>query len=379
MKILHVVGARPNFMKAAPVLRALESRTGIEQLLIHTGQHFDADMSAVFFDALQMPEPDYFLDINGGSQTEITARIMLAIEPILRREAADWVFVYGDVNSTVAAALVAAKLGIRIAHVEAGLRSWDRTMPEELNRIVTDQLADRLFTPSVDADDNLRREGIADAKIHFVGNVMIDSLRRALPLSRPPKGVAISANSLLVTLHRPSNVDDPKRLCQLLDVLQKIAQEQPVLFPVHPRTRKMIDESEGSADRWSAIQWLPPQGYLEFLYLLQHCAAVVTDSGGIQEETTYLNKPCVTLRKNTERPITLTQGTNCLLDPDAMDTLPMQLRDHCAAIQGRDAQKMPTHWDGQAAQRIADLMVSEMGRDRRADVGGQISEVGCQS
>lgn len=356
MKILHVVGARPNFMKAAPVFQALQAQPSVNQVLVHTGQHFDADMSAVFFDALQLPKPDYFLDINGGSHTELTARIMLAIEPILQQESTDWVFVYGDVNSTLAAALVAAKMGVRIAHVEAGLRSWDRGMPEELNRIVTDQLADLLFTPSEDANANLLREGIANEKIAFVGNVMIDSLQRALPHCRAPQECTLADNSLLVTLHRPTNVDEPQQLTKLLNVLQSIAKSQPVLFPVHPRTRVIIEQMKGGIQRWSNIQWLAPQGYLEFLYLLQNCSAVITDSGGIQEEATYLNKPCVTLRKNTERPITLTQGTNRLLDPDKVEMLSEVLAEHTVMIAKRMQPQMPKFWDGKTAERIAECI-----------------------
>lgn len=360
-------------MKAAPVLQALQAQPSVRQILVHTGQHFDADMSAVFFDALQLPKPDYFLDINGGTHTEMTARIMLALEPILQQESADWVFVYGDVNSTLAAALVAAKMGIRIAHVEAGLRSWDRGMPEELNRIVTDQLADLLFTPSEDANAHLQREGIANEKIAFVGNVMIDSLQRALPHSRAPQEFKIANNSLLVTLHRPTNVDKPQQLTRLLTVLQSIAKSQAVLFPVHPRTRTIIEQMQGGMERWSGIHWLAPQGYLEFLYLLQNCSAVITDSGGIQEEATYLNKPCITLRKNTERPITITEGTNRLLDIDKVETLPQVLAEHTAMIAKRNQAQLPRFWDGHAAERIWGFIMEVGSRTER---GGRKSEVG---
>jgi len=317
MKVLHVVGARPNFMKAAPVYRALASR-GHQQTLVHTGQHYDALMSDVFFQALEIPAPDESLNVGSGSHAQQTASIMSLFEPVVLARQPEIVLVYGDVNSTVAAALVCAKLGIRIGHVESGLRSNDRTMPEEINRLVTDQLADLLFTPSVDGDENLAREGVAKEKIFLVGNVMIDTLVQFLPKADalyPKLQAELSLGSYgLVTLHRPSNVDDEATFLPMLEVLDSLSRELPLIFPVHPRTRQ----------KWAAqlekcnpnLRVLSPQGYLEFLALQKNAIVVITDSGGIQEETTYLGTPCLTLRENTERPITITQGTNLLIGRD---------------------------------------------------------------
>lgn len=353
MHILHVVGARPNFMKAAPVVAALKSYPQVQQTLVHTGQHYDAQMSEVFFQELGLPEPDVNLEVGSGSHAAQTAHIMLRFENVVLARRPDWVLVYGDVNSTAAAALVCAKLQIAIAHVEAGLRSFDRTMPEELNRLVTDQLADRLYTPSEDGDVNLQREGIAPDKIRLVGNVMIDTLVRLLPQAGQRWPALCDQFDLaarpyvLVTLHRPSNVDEPRTLRALLAVLDEIAQQATVIFPVHPRTRQRLAAEGLSADR---IQLCAPLGYLDFLALQQHTALVITDSGGIQEETTYLQVPCLTVRENTERPITVTLGTNQLVGQD----MPRLQREALRILHGETkAGHIPPLWDGQAAQRIA--------------------------
>ena len=360
MNVLHVVGARPNFMKAAPVIEALKAHDGIRQVLVHTGQHFDAKMSDIFFAQLGMPQPDHFLGISGGSHARMTSRIMVEVERVLLDEKPDLLMVYGDVNSTVAAALVAAKMGIRIAHVEAGLRSGDRSMPEELNRLVTDQLADLLLTPSRDAGENLLREGIATGKIHFVGNVMIDSLMRCLPHARKPQDLVIPEEFALVTLHRPANVDDTEKLAALMRAVRDLSDTVPVIFPIHPRTRKQLEES-GTAGRApsGAIQLVDPLGYLEFLWCLQNAALVLTDSGGIQEETTYLRVPCFTARDNTERPITIEQGTNLLVGADA-GLLKEKLEMQVAWCRKECDTPLPEKWDGHTAQRIAAVVAAEL-------------------
>ena len=313
--ITHVVGARPNFMKAAPVMAAIKNLCpSLQQKLVHTGQHYDANMSDVFFAQLGMPLPDANLEVGSGPRDEQITQIMERFEAWIGRERPDMVVVYGDVNSTVAAAQVSAKAGIPVAHVEAGLRSFDRSMPEELNRVATDQLASLLFTPSPDGDANLLREGIAAEKIFRVGNVMIDTLQRLRPEAtrRWPKLrdeylKVLSQDSgadllyALVTLHRPSNVDDPRKLIEMMHALDEIAEHVAVFFPVHPRTKKKIDEA-GFVPRSQKLRLADPVGYLEFLALQEHAALVITDSGGIQEETTFLGVPCFTLRENTERP-----------------------------------------------------------------------------
>jgi UDP-N-acetylglucosamine 2-epimerase (non-hydrolysing) len=357
MKILHVVGARPNFMKTAPVMAELGRRPErFTQVLVHTGQHYDHNMSQVFFGDLGLLPPDEFLGVGSGTHAEQTARIMLAFEPVLTKHQPDWVIVVGDVNSTVACTLVCSKLGIKVAHVEAGLRSRDRTMPEEINRLVTDQLADLLFTPSPDADDNLRHEGIAAEKIQLVGNVMIDSLVRLLPqaLRRPiarELGLA-SGNYILATLHRPANVDDVQVLKEIVHGLARVSEICPVVFPVHPRTRKHLAALNLQLDP-ARIRLLEPLGYLDFLSLMHAARVVLTDSGGVQEETTYLGIPCRTVRPNTERPITITHGTNRLVQATA--------RAIVKAIAEVFGAPVPTAapvdlWDGQAARRIADVL-----------------------
>jgi UDP-N-acetylglucosamine 2-epimerase (non-hydrolysing) len=354
MKVLHVVGARPNFMKAAPVYRALAAH-GFQQALVHTGQHYDAFMSDIFFKALEIPDPDESLNVGSGSHAQQTAAIMSRFEPVLLQREPEIVLVYGDVNSTVAATLVCSKLGIRVGHVEAGLRSFDRSMPEEINRLVTDQLADLLFTPSIDGNENLAREGISSEKVFLVGNVMIDTLIRFLPRADeiyPKLKSELSLDSFgLVTLHRPSNVDDESTFLPMLQVLDSLSETLPLIFPVHPRTRQ----------KWSArleqcnpnLRVIEPLGYLEFLALQKNARVVITDSGGIQEETTYLGTPCLTLRENTERPITVTLGTNVLIGRD-WDLLRGEF--HRALNGGRHQIGGLPLWDGNASDRIADVI-----------------------
>ena len=360
MKVLHVVGARPNFMKAAPVYRALASK-GHEQTLVHTGQHYDALMSDVFFKGLEIPDPDESLNVGSGSHAQQTASIMSLFEPVVLARRPDIVLVYGDVNSTVAAALVCAKLGIRVGHVEAGLRSFDRSMPEELNRLVTDQLADILFTPSTDGDENLAREGIAREKVFFVGNVMIDTLIRFLPKADeiyPSLKAELSLDSFgLITLHRPSNVDDEATFLPMLQALDSLSERLPLIFPVHPRTQQKWAERLARCS--PSLRTIDPLGYLEFLALQKNAAVVITDSGGIQEETTYLGIPCLTLRENTERPITLTSGTNVLIGRN-WELLRTQF--HAALNGNRKSMGPPPLWDGKASKRIADILTRQASR-----------------
>ncbi len=350
MHLLHVVGARPNFMKAAPVWRALSARSEVKQTLIHTGQHYDNNMSDVFFSQLCMPVPDVNLGVGSASHTQQTAEIMRRLEPIILERKPDMVVVYGDVNSTMAAALVCAKLQIPVAHVEAGLRSFDRTMPEEVNRLVTDQLADILFSHCEDADINLRREGVPPGKIHNVGNVMIDSLIRFLPMVERHELNGLPERFALVTLHRPSNVDDVRVLRGILKSLLEINESLPVIFPVHPRTHQAITALDLDA---SALHLLEPLPYIEFLALERRAVMVITDSGGVQEETTYLKVPCITLRGNTERPVTVSLGTNVLVEHDNE-----KLRSEVSKILGGRAKPgtIPPLWDGHAGERIAEIL-----------------------
>jgi UDP-N-acetylglucosamine 2-epimerase (non-hydrolysing) len=365
MHVLHVVGARPNFMKVAPVIAALRARgqalPGFRQTLVHTGQHYDAKMSEVFFQDLEMPAPDVHLGVGSGTHAQQTAKVMLAIEPVLLRERPDVVLVAGDVNSTLAVALVAAKLLLPVAHVEAGLRSRDMTMPEEVNRIVTDRLAELLFTPSRDGDRNLLAEGVDPSRIHFVGNAMIDSLRAALPRARERgtlERLSLARGGYaLATLHRPSNVDEPGQLLRVLGALAEISLRLPVLFPVHPRTRARIDGEPRLAERLvsaPALRAIEPLGYLDFLALLDGARLVLTDSGGIQEETTALSVPCLTLRDNTERPVTIEVGTNRLVGGDPARIVPaaLEVLDGAARVGA-----LPELWDGHAAERIACVLL----------------------
>src|SRR5260370_159010 len=320
MRVLHVVGARPNFMKVAQIMAEMDRYAGcFEQILVHTGQHYDANMSGLFFEHLGMRVPDEFLNVGSGSHSEQIARVMLAFEPVVLRYSSSWVVVVGDVNSTIACALVSAKLNIRVGHVEAGLRSGDKTMPEEINRIVTDHISDLLFTPSADGDENLRREGLSEEKIHRVGNVMIDTLVKLLPVARErataQRMELKPQDYILATLHRPSNVDNPETLAEIVEGLGRIAEQMPVVFPVHPRTRERLACIDESA--FARIRLIEPQGYLDFLSLTESARLVVTDSGGVQEETCYLGVPCLTVRPNTERPVTIACGTNRLVAPKA--------------------------------------------------------------
>ena len=355
-KILSVVGARPNFMKLAPLDRALRRRNGIRHVIVHTGQHYDASLSDAFFSDLGIPQPDHNLEVGSGSHTQQTAEIMRRFEPIAVDERPDLVLVYGDVNSTMAAALVAAKLGLAVGHVEAGLRSGDWRMPEEINRVVTDRLSQQLFTPSRDADQNLRAEGIAAERIHFVGNIMIDSLVEVLPrakeLRAPDRYGVRQGEYALVTLHRPSNVDDRSTLCDLIAGLEDVSARGPVLFPVHPRTRRRLDEFQLRANGNGTLRFLEPVGYIDMLSLVLGAGLVITDSGGVQEETSYLRVPCLTVRPNTERPITLSCGTNRLIASCRSALVPAALEAWGRAGQHRAIEL----WDGRTAQRIAQLV-----------------------
>jgi len=351
MHILHVVGARPNFMKAAPVYSALAARN-VRQTLVHSGQHYDFNMSDVFFEQLGLPAPDINLQVGSGSHAQQTAQIISRFEAVVLEQKPDLVVVYGDVNSTVAAALVCAKLLVPVAHVEAGLRSFDRTMPEEINRLMTDQVSSWLFTPSPDGNENLKQEGVAPDKIHLVGNVMIDTLVRMLPQTAARIPSDLPARFALVTLHRPSNVDDIPWLSSMLQELSKISAELPVWFPVHPRTRERL-QNAGLNGHAQALRLMDPLPYLDFLALQTRATAVITDSGGIQEETTYLGISCLTVRENTERPITATMGTNTLVGRRIE-----RVRDEVQNILRGDTKKgsIPPLWDGHAAERIADIL-----------------------
>ena len=355
MNILHVVGARPNFMKVAPVCKALQEKQIVYQTIVHTGQHYDGNMSNIFFQELGIPDPDINLQVGSTSHAQQTAAIMERFEPIVQERKPDLVLVYGDVNSTVAAALVCAKLCVPIAHVEAGLRSFDRTMPEEINRIVADCLADVLFTHSNDANENLTREGVADDKIFFVGNVMIDTLMQLLPIALDRfdslAGTYCLADYGLVTLHRPSNVDDEHTLFEIFDALQEISRDLPLIFTVHPRTRARLQSRGQKTIRGLVV--VDPLGYLDFLALERKAKLVITDSGGIQEETTYLGVPCLTLRENTERPVTVNLGTNILVGRD-LDRLLREVQ--CILAGNVKAGSLPPLWDGQASRRIAEVI-----------------------
>jgi len=365
MKALVVAGARPNFMKVAPILDQLEC-TGAARVFVHTGQHYDASMSDAFLRDLSLPEPDFHLGVGSGSHARQTARVMEAFEPVLTETRPDWVVVVGDVNSTLACALVASKLratlGCRIAHVEAGLRSNDWTMPEEVNRVLTDRLSDLLLTPSPDAEPNLLREGIAPERITFAGNVMIDSLMKLLPRARaldvPGKLGLTTGRFVLATLHRPSNVDDAARLREILDGLAIIARESPVVMPLHPRTRERIREF-GYDDLIRGLHILDPLGYCEMLGTLDACEVTITDSGGVQEESTVLGVPCATLRASTERPITITEGTNRLAEWP-LTAARVVAAYNSAREAGRCAvgERAPNGWDGHAAVRIVSAMES---------------------
>ncbi len=366
VKIMSVVGARPNFMKAAPVMQALGKRKGWEQRLVHTDQHYDDKLSRVFFDELGLPKPDLHLGVRSGSHAGQTAEIMVRFEQVVLSERPSLVVVYGDVNSTLACALVCAKTGIPVAHVEAGLRSFDRTMPEEVNRTLTDHLADLLFTTEPSARPNLLREGIAEEKIFFVGNVMVDTLLRHRERARKTRfaqALELAPRSYgLLTLHRPSNVDAPETLAGILEAVQELAARLPIVFPCHPRTRRQLEGSRfESLLRSGSDGGMPegrlmvtePLGYLEFLSLMTDARLVLTDSGGIQEETTVLGVPCLTLRENTERPVTIEQGTNVLVGTSRRRILEAATR----VLEGDFAAgRVPELWDGRATERIAAIL-----------------------
>ncbi len=361
MRIISVVGARPNFMKIAPLVAECARVPGISHLLVHTGQHYDAGMSEVFFRDLSIPAPDIDLGVGSASHAVQTAQIMIEFEKVCARESPDLVIVVGDVNSTMAATLVAAKLHVPVAHVEAGLRSFDRTMPEEINRVVTDQLSDYLFTTSREADENLKREGVNAEKIHFVGNVMIDTLQKhrgsADGLNVASRlGVDGEAYALM-TLHRPSNVDNLAILQGILTAVQDISTSLPVIFPIHPRTSQRIREFELDAMVHGRVRLTEPLGYLEFLNLMSGARMVLTDSGGLQEETTILGIPCLTIRQNTERPVTISEGTNELVGTD-----PDRIRETAERILAgkRKTPRVPEYWDGKAAERIVAILTAKL-------------------
>ena len=357
--IMHVVGARPNYMKIAPIIEALRPAARIRQVLVNTGQHYDESMAGNFFKELDLPRPDRDLGVGSASHAVQTAKVMIAFEEVCLSERPDLVVVVGDVNSTMAASLVAAKLLIPIAHVEAGLRSFDRTMPEEINRIVTDRLADLLLTPSRDGNDNLLAEGTPAEKIHLVGNVMIDTLRRHLPiasLARICDRIPVEDKQYAVlTLHRPSNVDCPDTFREIIQAMCVVAAQMPVVFPVHPRTRSRLKEFGLAADLKGLIL-TEPLGYIDFLSLTSHARIVLTDSGGLQEESTALGIPCLTLRENTERPVTVTHGTNRVVGTRSADIV----AGFTAAVNSVEPTRIPELWDGHAAGRIATVITSSL-------------------
>lgn len=354
MKVVSVVGARPNFVKIAPIVRAMERAGGYAHTLVHTGQHYDDSMSSVFFTDLGIPPPDMNLGVGSGTHAEQTAKVMVAFERIVCDTRPDVVVVVGDVNSTMAAALVCAKLFVPCAHVEAGLRSFDRSMPEEINRVVTDAVSDLLLTPSRDADDNLRREGIPEERIRLVGNVMIDALRAALPKAERSdvlERLGLSGDYAVLTLHRPSNVDNAETLARVLEAVEAISRRVPVVFPIHPRTASSLEEF-GLNDRLAEMRGVvqtAPMGYLDFLKLAAHAIMILTDSGGLQEESTALGVPCLTLRQNTERPVTVTEGTNTVV---GTETAKIVAAAEDILASGGKRGRIPELWDGKTAERI---------------------------
>ena len=364
LKILNIAGARPNFMKVAPIYAEMKRRSvEFAPMIVHTGQHYDAAMSDAFFDDLGMPKPDIHLGVGSGSHAVQTAKIMTEFEPVVLTEKPDWVLVVGDVNSTIACALVCAKLGIKIAHVEAGLRSRDRAMPEEINRILTDSISDLLFTSSLDADENLLHEGIPAERVRFVGNVMIDSLMDHLKIAESStvrQDLGVDGHDYAVlTLHRPSNVDDRETFSGIVDALIRIAGKLPIVFPVHPRTRAKIEEfGFGKRIAASGIRLVEPLGYLDFMRLYSGAKMVLTDSGGLQEETTLLGIPCLTLRHNTERPITIEMGTNILVgtDPEKIKQAAFDVLENNSEASNAE---IPPLWDGKTSGRICDELLED--------------------
>lgn len=373
--LIHLVcAARPNFMKVAPLYHALKKEEWATPVIVHTGQHYDSNMSDAFFEALDLPKPDIYLGVGSGTHAEQTGKVMMSYEKILYEKRPDWVVVVGDVNSTMACTLVASKLGIKVAHVEAGLRSFDRTMPEEINRLVTDALADLLLTPSADADENLKREGVSPSRIRLVGNIMIDTLVANLEkahASRLPKQLDLyPKNFVYVTLHRPSNVDDGNNLGIIMGELNSLAKNMKVVFPIHPRTRKMINEFRIEMDNHSGLRLIEPVSYHDSLWLTENAKFVLTDSGGLQEESSYLRTPCLTLRPNTERPITIKVGTNKLTNLD-------QLRGDIEEIMQnrRPPGRIPPLWDGHTAERILGALIenAQKGISHREHRGTEVT------
>lgn len=359
MKIITVAGARPNFIKIAPLNRAFKKRADkFNHLICHTGQHFDKNMSKIFFDELEMPEPDFNLGVGGGTHADQTARIMIEFEKIMNQEKPDLILVPGDVNSTLACSVVASKMGIPIGHVEAGLRSFDRSMPEEINRIVTDVLSDLLFVSEESGLVNLKNEGVADEKVHFVGNIMIDSLVHFLPSIEQSniltKHQLTPSEYTLLTFHRPSNVDDKASLTNLVGMLNRLAGQTRLVFPVHPRTRKNLEEYGLLNELDQDILLLDPMGYMDFLALTQSSRLVITDSGGIQEETTFLGVQCITVRDSTERPVTVTEGTNQLIGIDLNKV--EEAAEEVLAGKIKKG-KIPKLWDGKTAERIVRILL----------------------
>ncbi len=364
MKIISVVGARPNFMKVAPIHKVIgefnlkNNKSRIQHLICHTGQHYDTNMSKIFFEELELPKPDYYLGVGGGSHAEQTAKVMIEFEKVLLNEKPDIIIVVGDVNSTIACSLTAVKLGIKIAHVEAGLRSFDKTMPEEINRILTDSISDYLFVTEKSGLENLKNEGISNGKVHFVGHVMIDSLIYYLP--KLDKNVVnkfglSSKDFILVTMHRPSNVDNLVRLIELLEMLKRISKKKKILFPIHPRTKNNIDKFNLNLKSSPNLILTEPLGYLDFISLLKESSLILTDSGGIQEESTYLGIPCVTLRTTTERPITVEVGTNYLVGDKFIKA--EKRIDEILTGNFKEG-KIPELWDGKAAQRVVTTLLN---------------------
>ncbi len=364
LKIICVCGARPNFMKIAPIMRAFKESGKIETLLVHTGQHYDENMSRLFFDELGIPKPDINLEVGSGSHAIQTAQIMTKFEPVVKDFDPDYVLVVGDVNSTIACGYVAVKMGVKLVHVEAGLRSFDRDMPEEINRILTDCISDLLFVTEQSGIDNLKAEGINSDKVHFVGNVMIDTLlanREKAEKSDILEKLGLNKRGFgVITLHRPSNVDVPERFDEIISAFEEIEKDMKLVFPMHPRTRNNIKgtDFEKRFEAMGNFMILDPVGYLDFLKLMCEAGLVMTDSGGIQEETTILGVPCMTLRENTERPVTVSEGTNRLVTPITKDNIMSHYR-QINEDPGRFSPKTPKFWDGKAAERVAEIIQSD--------------------
>ena len=358
MKIINVVGARPNFMKVAPLHRAFQAYKNIDSKIVHTGQHYDERMSSIFFQQLGMPEPDHYLGVGSGSHATVTAKVMVEFEKIILSEKPDVVLVVGDVNSTLACALVTKKLNIPLIHVEAGLRSGDRMMPEEINRILTDSIADYLFVTEQSGMVHLAREGVPASRVHFVGNVMIDSLvhyrAQAAKLDLLEKLDLTAKKYVLITMHRPSNVDKETEITKVFEVIRQVSEMRKVVFPVHPRTQKYLEQF-GLLEKLEQLEnviLLEPQGYLEFILLMENAEVIITDSGGIQEESTFLKVPCLTIRDTTERPVTITLGSNILIPELDVETI-LQNFQQCIHGTNNRVFENPPFWDGKAAERIA--------------------------